>query len=435
MPGFTRVTVAWEQRRADVVIASDQPLAGLMPQLVDLVGVPGSGPHTLARVTGDCVDLGRDCVGNNVIDGEVLRVVGWSDAPAPPVVSDVTGWVAGRTETVDTGFAQKVRRVAGVVIAAGATLAAGLALPWGGIGDGTRCVVMVGAVVVLTVAGVVVGRVGRRLVAVVACAVAAGLGVPAGMAVAAVTESPDPVLVTGLAAVCVWWLVAGVGVGLGCRARAWIVGAVVCGPVAVLGLVLVLAGVGPDRVWAVLGVVSAVVLGLVPGWALSLSGLTGLDDLVASGDAVGRERVDRAWRDAAGTTVVCAAGTATTALVAAGVLSRGTDRWDVALAVVVLLVVVLRVRAFPNRVLVAGVWVVACAAVIAGVAGLPGWWAVAGLVMVAGVAVLVVLARVPEHVVIRVRGVGNVVEKLGTAALLPVLLGVFGVYSSLLGAF
>jgi hypothetical protein len=132
----------------------------------------------------------------------------------------------------------------------------------------------------------------------------------------------------------------------------------------------------------------------------------------------------------------CAVGTAVLTGISALLLGgqRGGP-WAVWLAVILVVLLALRSRTLPNAAPVVVCW----AGVVAGVAGLlwglPAWWRLAGLVGVAVVAALAVSIRLPEHVVIRLRGWADLLDKVAMAASVPVLIGMFGLYGRLLGAF
>jgi hypothetical protein len=197
---------------------------------------------------------------------------------------------------------------------------------------------------------------------------------------------------------------------------------------------------GQTRVGALLAVVSVLALGMLPRLALMAAGLTGLDDRRTGGVSVSRYRVGTALaathRGMVLATVVLAASAG-----AAGVLVLGTvSVWSVPLGITVMMVLALRARAFP---LTAEVVVLLVAA--AGVAiRLAAAWedhgsAASGPVVVLGLLAVVplgVLAVEPaEHVRVRLRRAGDLLESVAVIALFPLVIGVFGVYGRLLGTF
>jgi hypothetical protein len=220
---------------------------------------------------------------------------------------------------------------------------------------------------------------------------------------------------------------------------ATVVGCVLCWQVAVAVQSGADTSVEQARAGAVLSVVSVVALGVLPRLALMASGLSGLDDRRSSGASVSRYQVSTALtathRGLALATVILAASA-----MAAGLLAlRAPSTWTVLLAVVVTVVLALRARAFPLVTEVVALF--GASAVVA--VRLVGVWqehsgAVGSLALLVTLAVLplLVLAVQPaEHVRIRLRRFGDVLESVGVIALLPLVIGAFGVYGRLLDTF
>lgn len=196
---------------------------------------------------------------------------------------------------------------------------------------------------------------------------------------------------------------------------------------------------GQARLGAVLAVVSVVVLGVLPRLALMASGLSSLDDRRTGGASVSRYQVATALaathRGLACATVVLAASAT-----AAGVLVlRAPSVWTVLLAGVTAVVLALRARAYPLTAEVVALLVAASVVTVRlivvwlGDAGAAGPIAVLALLAVAPLAVLAV--EPAEHVRVRLRRAGDLLESVGVIALLPLLVGAFGVYGRLLGTF
>jgi hypothetical protein len=194
------------------------------------------------------------------------------------------------------------------------------------------------------------------------------------------------------------------------------------------------------RVGAVLAVVSVVALGVLPRLALRAGGLSGLDDRRAGGVSVSRYEASAALAAAHRGLVLATVTVGVSATVAAVWALRAPGVWTVLLAVVTAVVVALRARAFP---LVAEVVVLLAGAAVVAVRLLAVWversGAAAGpaLVVLAAPAVLTLatlVVRPAEQVRMRLRRAGDLLESAGVIALLPLLIGVFGVYERLLGA-
>ncbi len=194
------------------------------------------------------------------------------------------------------------------------------------------------------------------------------------------------------------------------------------------------------RVGAVLAVVCVVALGVLPRLALAASGLTGLDDRRAGGMSVSRHRVSTALAAAHRGLVLATVTVATSAVVAAVLALRSPSVWTVPLAAVVTVVLPLRARAFP---LIAEVVVLLIARhrrrrTAAGGVGAdhaPAAAPLSVLVLLALLALVVLAVQPAEHVRVRLRRAGDLLESVGVLALLPLLVGVFGVYGRLLDTF
>jgi hypothetical protein len=177
--------------------------------------------------------------------------------------------------------------------------------------------------------------------------------------------------------------------------------------------------------------------GLIPWYAMSASGLTGLDDQVVGGAT--RRRTDvlvtvhSAYRSMSWSTV----GLAVPAAFATTVLLGSDNGWAIGLGGAVVLVTALRTRAFPLAVQSALVWSSAIVPVLIASfmhAALAPWLPFVPI-GVAALALLLVGVRPAAHQRARLRRIGNLLEALAVIALLPLLLGVFAIYTDLLGTF
>src|ERR687894_3272899 len=93
MTDFTRLTIVGTERKAELVVPSDEAIGRLLPRLMDLLGEPSGSvarPLTLVRSTGEQLDVALTAADQQVLDGELLRIVRSDDAPPPPEVADVT---------------------------------------------------------------------------------------------------------------------------------------------------------------------------------------------------------------------------------------------------------------------------------------------------------------------------------------------------------
>jgi hypothetical protein len=439
---FTRVTVVGATRRATLVIPSDETLGSLIPRLVELLDervAPVARPLTLLRVTGEQLDTTATAADQGLADGEVLRLLRLDEAPPPPEVSDVTDVVSDSLDARSGLWGATPRLLVGgvgiglLVLVAGTTA---LDVP------GTAPAPLV-AWAVCSVLGLGLGLAGASRVAWALLAAALGAALPAALAVEALlptsaSGASAPWSVAAPTAVAVWtalFLVA----GLGRRSPSAALGSAVGLLGALLATVLDRTPMTGAEASGVLATVAVVVVGLVPWYAMSLSGLTGLDDQVITGRLARREvvltTVDRAYRTLTWATF----GVATTLAVALLGLADTADPWARWLGIAVVVVTALRTRAFPLAAQVAALWGAVVPAVLVGVGSqLGGGDAGTAPLALAGLAVVVallVLVRPARHQRASLRRVGNVLETLGVVVLVPLLIGSFDVYAQLLGSF
>jgi hypothetical protein len=212
--------------------------------------------------------------------------------------------------------------------------------------------------------------------------------------------------------------------------------------VLLIGWVLMLGFEMPSvRVASIMTIVSVGVLGLLPRFAMMASGLTRLDDLRGNDEPVSRVAVAAAVDAAHRGLAVAGVATAASATLAGLVLAQGTGPWTLALAALASVALLLRMRAFPLAVevvsLVAGALAIMAGLLARWIRDAPAvWWgppaAALGLCAIA----LVVLAyRPPPHVRARARQNADRLEAVTVIALVPVTVGVFGLYSRLLDTF
>jgi len=452
---FTRVTVVGTGRRADVVVASDEPFAGLLPRFVDILDEPvadSAQPLAIVRVTGEEVALAGDAASQEIADGEVLHLVRRADAPPPPEVSDVTDAVADALGRRHDGWGDTARQAVAASAIGATTTVVGLLLVAASTVAGVRAALVGGSAspqlvplvllvlgVVLALAAIVAGRAGARWTGIACTAAAAGLGLPLGLAVGPLVGRAGDGPAMTAALVVVWaWIALGAGLGIGQRNRAVGTGAVVGVVLPALGAVTWATPAPVAAGWGVVAVAAVAVCGLLPSIAMSSAGLTGLDDQVSTGRVVQRDRVVRALDDSYRSLDWTAAAVAVPLALSGAALVADADPWAVALGTATVLVAALRTRAFPLALQGVLLW---CAVVVAAVLGLVGHAAthpVVVLGVLVGTAVLAaVLAgvRPAAHTRARLRSFGNVLETVAVVVLLPLLLGTFGLFEALLETF
>lgn len=430
---LTRVTLVGPHRRADLVLPSDEPIGMLLPEIVAMIG---SGPavapraYQLSMLDGRVLEPAVSMRRAGVTDGTLIRVDPVTEAAPAPIVHDVSDEVADDLAGRPGRWNAAARRwTATATVVAASALAAALAAPY------LNPVALVAAGAVLLIAGTTVAVLGSPQ---------PGVAVLLGGAAMASTVAPW-VTSDWSGRGALWALGAGFTVlaaGLATgnhRAGSFGAGSVV----ALLGgwIAMAVAALPAERAAAVMAVVSVAALGLLPRLAMMASGLTRLDDRQADEEPVTRlaaaSAVDSAHH---GLALACVA-TAVSGAVAGWLLAAAGTGWTVTLACLVALALLLRLRAYP---LTAEVAVLVGAALVV-VAGLVHrwvqaepelWWAgsaVAGAVAAVG---LVVLGYQPRpHILARARQLADRLEGLVVVALVPVAVGVFGVYSRLLDTF
>ncbi|MYR30115.1 MULTISPECIES: type VII secretion integral membrane protein EccD [unclassified Streptomyces] len=433
---LSRVTLVGERRRADLVLPAGEPVGVLLPEILRVLDDRvGERPEVRQLITVEGEALAQDVTleGAGIADGAVLRLVRAEDAPSAPVVHDVSDEAAADLEVRAWRWGPGARRFAAGLAGTGWALAAGI--------------VARGEAALGTVAGVL-------LVAAVLCLAAAPL-LRSRTAPAAALAGAG-----GALAVLAAWTYADAGDWGGAARLAGVAGAVSlalllaawCTPLGrgalfgagALGALLlvweaVLATGGTVRAGALAAVVGVVLLGVLPRLALMASGLTALDDRRAAGSSVSRHRVGAALA-ATHRGLSLATGVLAVSTAGAGVvLLREVSVWTVSLAAATALALALRARAFPLAAqvtaLLAGSAAVVLALLLTWREHAQAQGALAVLVVLAAACLAVLFVEPAEHVRVRVRQAGDSLESLAVVALLPLLLGEFGVYARLLDTF
>jgi len=441
---LSRVTLVGERQRVDLVLPSREPIGLLLPEVMRLLDDRASARpelRHLVTVDGSALDQDSTLESAGVPDGAVLRLVRVEDAPSAPVVHDVTDEVADDLDVRAWRWRPAVRRVVAGLATVFWALAAGV-LARGAYDLSAVAGVLLIAAVVSALAGALFGRARQRGLATTLIVTAGSLGVLGAWTSADAYGWSGAVRLAGVAAAVVALLLVGWFSPLG---RGALIGAAaVAGCLVLWEAAAALQGAaetaaGQARLGAVLAVVSVVMLGVLPRLALMASGLSSLDDRRTAGASVSRYQVTTALaathRGLACATVVLAASAA-----AAGVLVlREPSGWTVLLACVATVVLALQARAYPLTVEVVALLVAAAVATVRlivvwlGHAGAAG--PIAELAMLAIAPLVVWVVEPAEHVRVRLRRAGDVLESVGVIALFPLLIGMFGVYGRLLGTF
>jgi type VII secretion integral membrane protein EccD len=433
---FTRLTVVGSTARAEVVVPSDEPVASISPALFDLLGEdPGSmrRPVTLVRVLGDPVDPLLSLADQGVLDGEIVRAVRSDEAPPPPEVADVTDVVAdGFAERHDRWGTRSRLAVASVVVVAASAVVASV------LNDAVAvpAAVLSSTVVALLIASIVAGRFDRRGIAVLSASAALGVGVVDAIALERLLPDASAPAVVPLAAL-VSWIVLGSCFGVAVRQRSARWGALAGLLLWGLAAVLLFTPLPLAASAGILATVSVVALGLLPWFALSTSGLTGLDDGAAAGSLPSRIVVHETLIQAYRALSWAVAAVAVPLALSAVVLVLQDDVYAFCLGVAVAVVASLRTRTFPLALQGVVLWSVPVAVAFAAALSPFPPDGVRLLIVGALLVVTVALAtiRPVAHVRVRLRRWGNALELLAMVAVVPLLLGIFGLYADLLETF
>jgi type VII secretion integral membrane protein EccD len=433
--GYTRVTLAGGARRVDVVLPDDEPVGRLLPEALRLTGESSASPaaeRRLALLDGQLLDQDRTLGEAAIPDGAVVRVVGLAEAPPPPVVLDVTEAVADNLDDRNWRWGPEARRWTATALATTAATAA-FALMLDAVPDGSRLLLVL-VTPVLLVAGALIGwlvspSVGATLTL---CGTATGCYAATQLAVGI-----RPTLGWISVVTAVTLLALGVGTALG---RGGVNGGV-AGLVLIGCWTLALGTLEDAQAAACLALVSAILLGLLPRIAAVASGLTGLDDRRSRGGTVTTIDVGEALRSAHRGLALASVAVAGSSLLAGASLAAADGMWTTVLAMLLAAVVAIRIRAFP---LVLEVVSLVIAVFGIGYALLLAWLREGESARPAVVAVLAAVAvgctvlpitRPSPQLRARMRVLTDRVEVAAVVAMVPVLVGVFGVYPRLLNSF
>ncbi|MFJ9542616.1 type VII secretion integral membrane protein EccD [Streptomyces sp. NPDC101225] len=442
---LTRITLVGERRRIDLVLPSREPVGVLLPEIMRLLDDRvGARPELRHLVTADGSALAADSTMESagVPDGAVLRLVRVEDAPSAPVVHDISDEVTDDLDVRAWRWRPAARRMVAGLSTVIWALAAGV-LARGGFALSAVAGGLVAVAGVCAVAGVLCGRMHKRGMATTLIATAGVLGALGAWTAADAYEWSGAARLAGVAgAGAVALMLAGWCTPLG---RGALIGAGALGGCLVLWEAVIALQGGAEtateqaRAGALVAVVCLVLLGVLPRLALMASGMTGLDDRRTGGVSVSRYDVGTALaathRGLALASVVLAASAA-----GAGVLVlHAVSVWTVLLGIAVAVVLALRARAFPLTaevvVLLLAAGVVAVRLVVVWLGQAPAAGPVAVLALLAVVPLVVLGVEPAEHVRVRLRRVGDVLESVAVIALFPLVIGVFGVYGRLLGTF
>lgn len=195
-----------------------------------------------------------------------------------------------------------------------------------------------------------------------------------------------------------------------------------------------------DRVTAIAGIGTAVLIGIVPRMALTLSGMTALDDAASRGERPPVASAERAFRNAhyglAGAVALCAVSLT---VAVHGLISFEINVWTLPLTLALILLTALRARSMPLAIERAVLLVSAAAGTViltmATAENIPAWLLITLPLVLAVIPLLLRLWSLPEHIAAQLRLNARRLEALAALSLIPLLLGLFGLYAQLTGTF
>lgn len=435
MTDYTRVTIQGEGRKADLVLPDDEPIAAVLPEVLSLLDETtdrSSRPVVLMTTVGEQLSPALTLAEQEVEHGTILRLVRVDEAPPPPEVADVTDLMGDAVESRPDAWRPAWGTAAAAAISAIAGFVAGPAAVLHGFAASQ---VGIGFLVLLTLAVVGARRRHARPAVVLTSAVVGGLGVVTGFVLAQ----------TGLdhpgAALLVWFgltgLVVGLVAGLGFKDVPLAVGGGTAALLTVAWILMHRAAMPTLHVAAWIAIVGVVLLGLLPGIAMTASGLTGLDDRVVEGQRVSRPAVQRA---------VDGTHRALTWATVAVVLPTSLGAWLLAddaapaaqgICAAVGLVLLLRTQVLPlapqRLALIAGGVLPLVTLAFTRLMS-PASATLAALALIVLLAVLVGV-RLSENNRARLRRYAGILEMIAVIALVPLLLWLLGVFADLVLTF
>lgn len=430
MSDYTRVTVQGSLNRADLVLPSAEPLAAMLPEILDLLDEPAGAarPLTLVTVLGEQLNSSLSLAEQQVRQGSIVQLVRLDEAPPPPEVADITQ-LAG--ESVTTRADRWQRRWA-VLAAAVAALVIGWLIGAEAVALGVGVGYAAGAATLLAGVAIALARQGGHGAGAVTTALAVGL---LGPAIIGVVDTPPAGVGAWLGASTL--LIALVAL-LGYRDRGLALGAGALAVLIGLWAGLTLAGLAPLVIAGVMAVLGALGLGVLPGVAMVASGLTGLDDRVIEGATLPRSDAADAVAATHRGLNWAAASFALVTAVAGFQLATLHDGWGLGLAAATAIVVALRTRVLPlapqRLALFGAALVVGVGLALTGLQLAPVW-TLAILVAAAAALVAITGLRLGDNLTARLGRLGNLLELVAVVVMVPLLLGLMGVFHDLLVAF
>lgn len=433
---YVRVTITGEHRNGEMLLPTDRQVAELMPEILQICGSAGHDrtPQALTLTPMGSATLRphQTLEDAGVGNGSVLSLDRRDEAVPRPVVFDL----AEETEQLSSPQTSSLsldltRMISTSVFVLFSLLALSMATSIFDAQDRSSWGLALSAAALVATA-----LLPRRILIwdvelLVLSGAALGLAVYWGPPVFPGAEWTVPI-----------WLLAALSAWSASR-RLWLSVLAILVTAAVLTLLWWGSGQVFQReqeVVAVAGVGSAVLLGLSPRTALTASGMNRLDDGIAHGDRpsvpAARSAFISAHTSLTAAVLLCAMSLA---LAVHGLVSEGAHAWTLPLAILLTALTALRARTMPMALERAALITSAAASTIfivqATAMHLPPWLLILLPIVLALVPVVLRLRTVSAHHHARLRIIARRLEGLSTLALLPLLIGLFGLYSRLIDTF
>lgn len=431
---YTRITLVADRSRAELVLPSTEPVGTQMPTLLSLLGDQSDRSGTplathLVRADGRLVDPELDLATQEVLDGEVLRVVADDEIPPPARVSDLGEAMADLTEA-HPGRWRRTDRPLGVGIVIGLLTALAAWPQLQGLPPTAQAWVALAALLLLfAVAALHRSNIGPTGVDVL------GLCLLLGLLAAQCLTLATTGAVSGALAALALLLAVTAALGWMFGRIGWSTGAGV--GLGVEGVWMLIAALSPTTKLAhgLLAILALILVGSLPWIALLVSGAARLDDTALTGMLPPRERARRSLTAAHDSLLVSCLVAAAALAWATTNLARQDDPWGRWLAAAVMIAAALRSRAFPLRAEVIALWLACLPAPLILLSPLP--WPQRAAILAVAVLVLAgaALYQSADQTRVRLRRLGDLVETAATVATVPLLCGLDGLFAHLLGLF
>lgn len=425
---FLRISVLGSTHNADLVVPSDQPATTLLPQFLGLLSEPHGpqGTYTLTTALGEPIDLHRPMGEVGLVDGAVLRLSQETETPPVPVVSDL---VDATAEHEASGLWANTSR--GWVLSVCSALMTVVALVFLLLLRGPDALdVGVGATGLYVVS--MLCRILRKDLAWAYFIAGGVVGIWWAWLQLMTGTSPLTVLLILLVAQLISLLVH-------TRQRfAYAIGLVVLAVSTGAWWLIHFLVVDPVRAGAITATLALLLLGLAPRLALSIAGVFKADDAVGHGASMALSevvsRLNRAHQ-VLSVAVVLLAGLWTLGILPVAGTAIG-NVWALAMTASLVVAWTLRGRHFPLTTERTAIYVAALIATsaVAWSQRTTPWAPIAAAALALFLAVML-FVRTSDLAAAQLRRVATWVETAAVILTVPVLVGMFDLYTQLLGSF